>query len=176
MTPHRLAVRIYYEDTDFSGNVYHAAYLKFFERGRTEFLRDLRIHHSELMAEGLAFAVRRMTIDFVAPAHIDDLLTVTTQVVKVGGARLLLAQIISRGTRCSPAPRWKWPPSAPVVGRRACPERCAPCWAAERVPTLFFNQFLTIIAAKGPMVRASGRKARHCGAFLLILTDFDPIA
>lgn len=97
MTPHRLAVRIYYEDTDFSGNVYHAAYLKFFERGRTEFLRDLGIHHSELMAEGLAFAVRRMTIDFVAPAHIDDLLTVTTQVVKVGGARLLLAQVISRG-------------------------------------------------------------------------------
>ncbi|ODT77522.1 MAG: tol-pal system-associated acyl-CoA thioesterase [Pelagibacterium sp. SCN 64-44] len=97
MSTHQLSVRIYYEDTDFSGNVYHAAYLKFFERGRTEFLRDLGIHHSELMAEGLAFAVRRMNIDFAAPAHIDDLLTVTTQVVKVSGARLLLAQVISRG-------------------------------------------------------------------------------
>lgn len=97
MTPHRLAVRIYYEDTDFSGNVYHAAYLKFFERGRTEFLRELGIHHSELMAEGLAFAVRRMTIDFAAPAHIDDLLTVTTEVAAVGGARLRLVQAISRG-------------------------------------------------------------------------------
>ena len=61
---HRFSVRVYYEDTDFSGNVYHAAYLHFFERGRTEFLRDLGVHHSELAKDGIAFAVRSMTIEF----------------------------------------------------------------------------------------------------------------
>src|SRR5690606_8022497 len=70
MTRHRFPIRIYYEDTDFSGNVYHAAYLKFFERGRTEFLRDEGIHHSELAAQGLAFAVRSMDIAFDRAAHI----------------------------------------------------------------------------------------------------------
>ena len=96
MTAHRFPVRIYYEDTDFSGNVYHAAYLKFFERGRTEFLRDLGVHHSELAAQGLAFAVRAMEIDFLAAAHIDDLLTVTTAVQAMSGARLVLEQTIHR--------------------------------------------------------------------------------
>lgn len=55
MTTHRLKVRVYYEDTDFSGNVYHAAYLHFFERGRTEFLRDLGVHQFELIHDGIAF-------------------------------------------------------------------------------------------------------------------------
>lgn len=94
--PHRISVRVYYEDTDFSGNVYHAAYLHFFERGRTEFLRDLGVHHSELVKDGIAFAVRQMTIDFVAAAHIDDLLEVTTEVVSATAARLNLRQTISR--------------------------------------------------------------------------------
>jgi acyl-CoA thioester hydrolase len=97
MSAHHFPVRIYYEDTDFSGNVYHAAYLKFFERGRTEFLRDLGVHHAELAAQGLAFAVRSMTIEFEGAAHIDDLLTVSTHVVKVSGARLVLEQTIARG-------------------------------------------------------------------------------
>ena len=97
MSVHSFPVRIYYEDTDFSGNVYHAAYLKFFERGRTEFLRDLGIHHSELAEQGLAFAVRGMDIQFDAAAHIDDLLTVTTMVETVSGARLTLMQTILRG-------------------------------------------------------------------------------
>ena len=92
MTRHSFPVRIYYEDTDFSGNVYHAAYLKFFERGRTEFLRDEGIHHSELAAQGLAFAVRSMDIAFDGAAHIDDLLDVTTEIVGVSGARLTLMQ------------------------------------------------------------------------------------
>ncbi|KKB06775.1 hypothetical protein VE25_20925 [Devosia geojensis] len=96
MSAHRFSVRVYYEDTDFSGNVYHAAYLKFFERGRTEFLRDLGIHHSELVKDGIAFAVRAMTIDFAAAAHIDDLLTVVTQVGAFTGARLTLRQTILR--------------------------------------------------------------------------------
>ena len=93
---HRLAVRVYYEDTDFSGNVYHAAYLHFFERGRTEFLREMGVHHSELAKVGIAFAVRSMSIEFEQAAHIDDLLTVTTTVEAATGARLQLEQIISR--------------------------------------------------------------------------------
>ena len=97
MSTHRFPVRIYYEDTDFSGNVYHAAYLKFFERGRTEFLRDLGVHHAELAAQGMAFAVRSMELSFEAAAHIDDLLSVTTAVSRVSGARLVLEQTILRG-------------------------------------------------------------------------------
>lgn len=96
MTSHHFPVRIYYEDTDFSGNVYHAAYLKFFERGRTEFLRDEGIHHSELAAQGIAFAVRGMDIQFDGAAHIDDLLDVTTEVSAISGARLTLTQAILR--------------------------------------------------------------------------------
>jgi acyl-CoA thioester hydrolase len=94
--PFRFAVRVYYEDTDFSGNVYHAAYLKFLERARTEFLRANGVHHSELAREGIAFAVRNMTIDFEAAAHIDDLLTVLTIPAGATGARLMLEQSIWR--------------------------------------------------------------------------------
>lgn len=90
-------VRVYYEDTDFSGNVYHASYLKFFERGRTEWLRDIGLKHTELSAEGFAFAVRHMEIDFLGPAHIDDLLTVETRFARLSGARVVLQQTISRG-------------------------------------------------------------------------------
>lgn len=96
MSQHVFAVRIYYEDTDFSGNVYHAAYLKFFERARTEFLRDAGIHHSELAGQGIAFAVRSMSIDFIAPAHIDDMLSVITEPVSASGARMVLRQTILR--------------------------------------------------------------------------------
>jgi acyl-CoA thioester hydrolase len=94
---HRFPVRVYYEDTDFSGNVYHAAYLHFFERGRTEFLRDEGIHHSKLIEEGVAFAVRSMEIDFPRAAHIDDELVVDTAVIEISGARLTLDQSIERG-------------------------------------------------------------------------------
>jgi acyl-CoA thioester hydrolase len=94
--PHRLTVRVYYEDTDFSGLVYHAAYLHFFERGRTEMLREIGIHHSELIRDGIAFAVRRMSIDFLAPARIDDLLEVVTEVVSTTAARLNLSQQVFR--------------------------------------------------------------------------------
>lgn len=96
MTVHCLKVRVYYEDTDFSGNVYHAAYLHFFERGRTELLRDLGVHHSELIHDGIAFAVRKMSIEFVAAAHIDDELEVATEVASATAARLNLMQVISR--------------------------------------------------------------------------------
>ena len=104
MTTSRLTVRVYYEDTDFSGNVYHAAYLHFFERARTEFLRERGVHHSELIEDGIAFAVRGMSIDFKAAAHIDDLLEVTTEVVSTTAARLNLLQTIFRdGTQITRA-------------------------------------------------------------------------
>jgi len=94
--PHRLAVRVYYEDTDASGVVYHANYLKFLERGRTEWLRTLGLDHAALLGakEPLAFAVRRLTIAFERPARIDDLLTVETRLKAASGARLNLEQRI----------------------------------------------------------------------------------
>ena len=87
--PHRFSVRVYYEDTDFSGIVYHAAYLHFFERARTEFLRSLGVHHSELIRDGIAFAVRSMAIEFEAAARIDDLLEVETRVASLTPARIV---------------------------------------------------------------------------------------
>jgi acyl-CoA thioester hydrolase len=89
-------IRIYYEDTDFSGVVYHAAYLKFFERGRTEALRSCGVHHSELLERNdpLVFAVRKMTTEWRAPARIDDVLDVRTAFRAAKGARLLLDQEI----------------------------------------------------------------------------------
>ena len=96
--PNRLSVRVYYEDTDFSGVVYHANYLRFLERGRTELLRSAGVDQSMLHAEGsgLIFAVRRLTIDYLKPARMDDELTVETTTREVRGASLRLAQRILR--------------------------------------------------------------------------------
>lgn len=98
---HVLPVRVYYEDTDFTGVVYHATYLRFIERGRSDMLRLAGVHHHELQqgAHGgsLAFAVRRMEIDFLAPARIDDLLEVVTRLDSARGARLCLSQEVRRG-------------------------------------------------------------------------------
>ena len=93
---HELVQRVYFEDTDFSGRVYHARYLHFMERGRSDYLRLLGIHHRELAKDGLAFAVRRMEIDFIRPAAIDDVLTILTAPETVAGARIVLAQEIRR--------------------------------------------------------------------------------
>jgi acyl-CoA thioester hydrolase len=97
---HRLPVRVYYEDTDFSGVVYHARYLHFFERGRTESLRACDIHHSELsrMEPPLAFAVRRMGVEFVRAAHVDDVLVIETEFRPQAGARLMMEQRLFRGS------------------------------------------------------------------------------
>ncbi|WP_372426190.1 tol-pal system-associated acyl-CoA thioesterase [Salinarimonas chemoclinalis] len=96
---HLLVVRVYYEDTDFSGIVYHANYLKYLERGRTDQLRLAGVAQSALHAEGggLAFAVRRMTIDWARPARMDDILTVETRTLAVKGASIEIAQRILRG-------------------------------------------------------------------------------
>jgi acyl-CoA thioester hydrolase len=100
---HILPVRIYYEDTDFSGFVYHARYLHFFERGRTEFLRACGIHHRTLHeAEGgpFGFVVRRMAIDYHAPARMDDDVVVETRIHALSGARITMAQRLMRGEMC----------------------------------------------------------------------------
>ncbi|MGD9542725.1 MAG: tol-pal system-associated acyl-CoA thioesterase [Methylocystis sp.] len=101
MTPcQSLTIRVYYEDTDFSGLVYHASYLRFMERARTEMLRSLGLDQRALL-EGAAgapifFVVRAMDVDFRRPATMDDLLTVETEVLAVGGASLSLEQRVSR--------------------------------------------------------------------------------
>jgi acyl-CoA thioester hydrolase len=97
---HVLPVRVYYEDTDFTGIVYHGAYVRFFERARSDFLRLIGIHHAE-MASGdhgasLAFAVSSMTLDFQKPARIDDVLEVHTSLAEYKGARIRLDQLIQR--------------------------------------------------------------------------------
>lgn len=95
---HVFPVRVYYEDTDFSGFVYHASYLKFIERGRSEFLRICGIGHRELLnaAEPLFWTVRKIGITYLRPARIEDALTARTQVAGITGARMLLHQWIER--------------------------------------------------------------------------------
>ncbi len=95
---HLLPVRIYYEDTDFTGIVYHANYLRYFERGRSDFLRLAGIHHSALLAgaEPLGFAVNRMELAFHKPARIDDALTVRTLFETMKGPRIFIAQQLER--------------------------------------------------------------------------------
>ncbi len=101
---HVMQVRVYYEDTDFSGIVYHANYLKFMERGRTNYLRLLGADQHALFAEaeaeapGFAFVVRSMQLEFLRPARMDDLLEVTTWPLEVKGASMTLGQKVSRGT------------------------------------------------------------------------------
>jgi acyl-CoA thioester hydrolase len=95
---HVLPVRVYYEDTDFSGFAYHGSYIRFMERGRTELVRSLSVSQTDLFErERFAFVVRKMSIDFLTPARMDDLLTVTTEVLEVRGATMLLAQKVQRG-------------------------------------------------------------------------------
>jgi len=93
-----LDIRVYYEDTDFSGSVYHASYLRFLERGRTEWLRRLGFGSLELsQSAGCTFNVRSLQIDFLIPARMDDLLTVETVLASLGGASIEFLQQISRG-------------------------------------------------------------------------------
>ena len=118
--PHVMSIRVYYEDTDFSGVVYHASYLRFLERGRTELLRALGIHQAAIHAghagEAFAFVVRAMTIDFLKSAAMDDMITVETSAAKVGGASAELVQRILRGADVLVMARVR---VACVAGRRA---------------------------------------------------------
>ena len=100
---HHMQVRVYYEDTDFSGIVYHANYLRFMERGRTNHLRLMGAEQHALYAQaeseapGFAFVVRAMRIDFLRPARMDDVLDIVTWPVAVKGASITLAQEVRRG-------------------------------------------------------------------------------
>ena len=100
---HAMQVRVYYEDTDFTGIVYHANYLRFMERGRTNYLRLIGADHRALFeqaekeAPSFAFVVRSMKIDFLKPAFMDDLLEVRTLSHEVSGASIALVQRVMRG-------------------------------------------------------------------------------
>jgi acyl-CoA thioester hydrolase len=136
LTPsgHRLMARVYYADTDFSGVVYHARYLEFFERGRSDFLRLAGVHHTEL-AEGrhgekIVWVVRRMEIDFHAPARIDDILTVDTRTLEVSGARIVMAQQLRRGEELLVKARVE----AAIIGGNGRPRRFPKEWIAAFMP------------------------------------------
>jgi acyl-CoA thioester hydrolase len=98
-----MEVRVYYEDTDFSGVVYHANYLRFMERGRTNYLRLIGVDQCALFSQAeqevpsFAFVVRAMTIDFLKPAHMNDVLAITTVPEEVKGASIKLRQQVRRG-------------------------------------------------------------------------------
>jgi acyl-CoA thioester hydrolase len=100
---HRMQIRVYYEDTDFSGIVYHANYLRFMERGRSNYLRLLGADQQALFAEaeseapGFAFVVRTMQLEFLKPARMDDLLEIVTKPLEVKGASITLQQEVRRG-------------------------------------------------------------------------------
>ncbi|WP_174247306.1 tol-pal system-associated acyl-CoA thioesterase [Acidisphaera sp. L21] len=98
MIRHRLDIRVYFEDTDAGGVVYHARYLAFAERARTEFLRDYGVPHEQMVREeGLIFVVRRVKMDYLRPARLDDLVTVTTEPTELGAATASLRQEFAVG-------------------------------------------------------------------------------
>ena len=124
---HLHPLRVYFEDTDAGGVVYYANYLKFAERARTEMLRDLGVDPPAPAArEGVAFAVSRLEVDYLAPARLDDELTVQTRIIKLFAATLEAEQIISRGaTEC-----------ARLIVRLACVNRAGrPVRLPERILT-----------------------------------------
>lgn len=95
---HRFPIRVYYEDTDMGGIVYHANYLKYIERARSDWVRGMGIDQRALKADdGLIFAVRRVECDYLGPARLDDVLEVRTRVLSVSGARLVMEQEVWRG-------------------------------------------------------------------------------
>jgi len=96
----QIELRVYYEDTDFSGRVYHASYLRFMERGRTEWLRERGYEHRQLQSQSdLVFAVRGLQIEYFAPALMDDWLTIETVFAGPKGALLVYAQKVLRGAK-----------------------------------------------------------------------------
>lgn len=94
--PHRFPVRVYYEDTDHGQVVYYANYLKFIERGRSEWLRAVGVDQNRLLDHGLAFVVRRVEADYLRPARFDDALEVVTELEAVSGPRITVSQTVER--------------------------------------------------------------------------------
>jgi acyl-CoA thioester hydrolase len=136
LTPfgHRLLARVYYADTDFSGVVYHARYLEFLERGRSDYLRLAGVRHTELLegqrGEKIVWIVRRMEIDFIKPARMDDVLTIDTRTEKISGARIFMAQEIRRGDEALIAAKVE----AAIIGENGRPKRFPHEWIAAFMP------------------------------------------
>tara|TARA_R110002096_G_scaffold22170_9_gene71590 strand:- start:28461 stop:28859 length:399 start_codon:yes stop_codon:yes gene_type:complete len=93
---HIFNCRVYYEDTDLAGIVYYANYLKFIERGRSTLVREAGIDQMVLQAQGHVFAVRNLTADYHAPAHMDDVLRIETKLSSIGGAKIVFDQRVYR--------------------------------------------------------------------------------
>ena len=131
---HRLMARVYYADTDFSGVVYHARYLEFFERGRSDYLRLSGVHHTELSqgkhGERIVWVVRRMEIDFRSPARMDDILTIDTRTEEISGARIVMAQHLKRGDEVLVEARVE----AAIIGENGRPRRFPREWIAAFMP------------------------------------------
>lgn len=94
---HRFAVTVHYEDTDMAGVVYHANFLRFIERARSDWVRGLGVDQRAMRAAGTVFVVRRVEADYLAPARFEDALEVTTEVAETRGARMVLTQDVRRG-------------------------------------------------------------------------------
>jgi acyl-CoA thioester hydrolase len=131
---HRLKARVYYADTDMSGFVYHARYLEFLERGRSDYLRLADIHHTELvdgqLGERIVWVVRRMEIDFHAPARMDDIVTVETRAESISGARIVMNQLLLRGDERLISARVE----AAIVGENGRPKRFPKEWIGRLMP------------------------------------------
>ena len=136
LTPsgHRLAARVYFADTDFSGVVYHARYLEFLERGRSDFLRMAGVHHTELAdgkhGERIVWVVRRMEIDFRSPARMDDILTIDTSTQEISGARIVMAQHLKRGEDVLVEAKVE----AAIIGESGRPKRFPKEWISAFLP------------------------------------------
>lgn len=131
---HRLTARVYYADTDFSGFVYHARYLEFLERGRSDFLRLAGVHHTQLadgqLGSRIVWVVRRMEIDFHTPARMDDIVTVETRTASISGARIVMNQRLLRGDTVLVSARVE----AAIVGETGRPVRFPKEWIAAFQP------------------------------------------
>ena len=131
---HRLVARVYFADTDFTGVVYHARYLEFLERGRSDFLRLAGVHHTELAdgkhGEVLSWVVRRMEIDFRQPARVDDIVTVETRTEAISGARIQMAQRLLRGGNVLVEAKVE----AAIIGASGRPRRFPKEWIAAFKP------------------------------------------
>ncbi|RWI94019.1 tol-pal system-associated acyl-CoA thioesterase [Mesorhizobium sp.] len=131
---HRLMARVYYADTDFSGVVYHARYLEFFERGRSDYLRLAGVHHTELAdgkhGERIVWVVRRMEIEFRSPARMDDILTIDTRTEDISGARIFMAQQLKRGGEVLVEAKVE----AAIIGENGRPRRFPKEWVAAFMP------------------------------------------
>jgi len=95
---HIFPIRVYYEDTDMAGIMYYANYLRYIERARSDWVREIGVDQNAMKSDaGVVFAVRRVEADYLSPAHFDDQLTVETNTVNVTAARLVMEQSVKRG-------------------------------------------------------------------------------